>query len=122
MNDRRAIVRQAMAAALISCQYVDKMKAKGFDLTVVLIGEKTWQCDAVAYDIKQSLKRATSNGVLGIRLHHRVKVPDALRECGAEIIDWKPDEFEAATSLAAIASRLSTVAAAEPGGSAKCRR
>ena len=122
MNDRRAIARQAMAAALISCQYVDQMKAKGFNLTVVLIGEKTWQCDAVAYDIEQSLNRATPNGVLGIRLHHGVKVPDALRECGAEILGWKPDEFVAAISRAAIASRRPTVAAAEPGGSAKCIR
>ena len=94
----------------------------GTSVTVVLIGEKTWQSDAVAYEIEQSLKKDTPNGVLGIRLHHGVQVPDALLECGAEIIDWKPDEFEAAINRAAKASRRATVAAAGPGGGAKCIR
>ena len=33
-----------------------------------------------------------------------MKIPDSLRECGAEIIDWEPNEFEAAFDRAAAAS------------------
>ena len=74
----------------------------GTSVTVVLIGDTTWQSDAVAYEVQQSLKKGTPNGILGIRLHDGVQIPDSLRDCGAEIIDWKPDEFEGAIDRAAL--------------------
>ena len=95
---------------------------KGTSVTVVLIGDKTCDSDAVAYEVEQSLKKDTANGILGIRLHDGVRVPDSLRECGAEIIDWKPHEFEAAMNRAALAARRAKIAAAGPGGGSKCIR
>ena len=94
----------------------------GTSVTVVLIGDKTWQSDAVAYEVQQSLKKSGPNGILGIRLHDGVKIPDSLRDCGAEIIDWKPDEFEAAIGRAALAAGRAKVVAAGPGGGSRCIR
>ena len=37
----------------------------GTSVTVVLIGDTTWQSDAVAYEVQQSLKKGTPNGDLG---------------------------------------------------------
>ena len=94
----------------------------GTSVTVVLIGDKTWDSGWVAYEVEQSLKKDTPNGILGIRLNDGVTVPDSLRECGAEIIDWKPDEFEAAVERAALAAGRARVAAAGPGGGSSCIR
>ena len=94
----------------------------GTSVTVVLIGDKTWQSDAVDYEVQQSLKKSGPNGILGIRLHDGVKIPDSLRDCGAEIIDWKPDEFEAAIGRAALAAGRAKVIAAGPGGGSRCIR
>lgn len=94
----------------------------GTSVTVVLIGDKTWQSDAVAYEVQQSLKKTGPNGILGIRLHDGAKIPDSLRDCGAEIIDWKPDEFEAAIDRAALAAGRAKVVAAGPGGGSRCIR
>ena len=94
----------------------------GTSVTVVLIGDTTWQSDAVAYEVQQSLKKSSPNGILGIRLHEGVKIPDSLRDCGAEIIDWKPDEFEAAIDRAALAAGRAKVVAAGPGGGSRCIR
>ena len=94
----------------------------GTSVTVVLIGDTTWQSDAVAYEVQQSLKKGTPNGILGIRLHDGVKVPESLHECGAEIIDWKPDEFEDAIERAARAAGRARVVAAGPGGGSRCVR
>ena len=71
--------------------------------------------------------KGTPNGILGIRLHEGVKVPESLQECGAEIIDWNPDEFEAAMDRAAMdraamAAGRARVAAAGPGGGSRCIR
>ena len=94
----------------------------GTSVTAVLIGDTTWQSDAVAYEVQQSLKKGTPNGILGIRLHDGVKIPDSLRDCGAEIIDWKPDEFEAAIGRAALAAGRAKVVAVGPGGGSRCIR
>ena len=94
----------------------------GTSFTVVLIGDTTWQSDAVAYEVQQSLKKGSPNGILGIRLHDGVKTPDSLRESGAEIIDWNPDEFEAAIDRAAFAAGRARVVAAGPGGGSRCIR
>ena len=94
----------------------------GTSVTVVLIGDTTWQSDAVAYEVQQSLKKGSPNGTLGIRLHDGVKIPDLLRDCGTEIIDWKPDEFEAAIDRAALAAGRAKVVAVGPGGGSRCIR
>ena len=94
----------------------------GTSVTVVLIGDTTWQSNAVAYEVQQSLKKSAPNGILGIRLHDGVKIPDSLQDCGAEIIDWKPEEFEAAIDRAALAAGRARVVAAGPGGGSRCVR
>lgn len=94
----------------------------GTSVTVVIIGDTTWQSDAVAYEVQQSLKKSSPNGILGIRLHDGVKIPDSLQDCGAEIIDWKSDEFEAAIDRAALAAGRARVVAAGPGGGSRCVR
>ena len=94
----------------------------GTSVTAVLIGDTTWKSEAVAYEVEQSLKKGTPNGILGIRLHDGVKIPDSLRDCGAEIIDWDTDEFEAAMDRAALAAGRARVAAAGPGGGSRCVR
>ena len=94
----------------------------GTSVTVVLIGDTTWQSNAVAYEVQQSLKKSSPNGILGIRLHDGVKIPDSLQDCGAEIIDWTPDEFEAAIDRAALAAVRAKVVAAGPGGGSRCIR
>ena len=94
----------------------------GTSVTVVLIGDTTWQSDAVAYEVQRSLKKSSPNGILGIRLHDGVKIPDSLRDCGAEIIDWKPDEFEAAIDRAALSAGRARVVAAGPSGGFRCVR
>ena len=94
----------------------------GTSVTAVLIGDTIWKSEAVSYEVEQSLKKGTPNGILGIRLHDGVKIPDSLRDCGAEIIDWDTDEFEAAMDRAALAAGRARVAAAGPGGGSRCVR
>jgi hypothetical protein len=43
-------------------------KMKGTSVTVVLIGQETWQRDWVAWEIEQSV--ANKNGLLGVYIHH----------------------------------------------------
>ena len=94
----------------------------GTSVTVVLIGDTTWQSNGLTYEVQQSLKKSSPNGILGIRLHDGVKIPDSLRDCGAEIIGWKPEEFEDAIDRAALAAGRAKVAAAGPGGGSRCIR
>ena len=95
---------------------------KGTSVTVVLIGDDTWNSDWVENEVRWSLEKNPSNGVVGIRLKDGVKIPDSLRACGAEVIDWEPDEFDAAFDRAAMASGRAKVAAAGPGGGSSCAR
>ena len=94
----------------------------GTSVTVVLIGDKTWSSHWVDNEVRWSLEKNRPNGIVGIRLKDGVKIPDSLKECGAEIIDWEPDEFEAAFDRAAAASGRALVAAAGPGGGSTCAR
>ena len=94
----------------------------GTSVTAVIIGDTTWQSEAVAYEVEQSLEKSTPNGILGIRLHDGVKIPDSLHDCGAEIIDWDAAEFQAALDRAARAAGRAKVAAAGPGGGSSCIR
>ena len=95
---------------------------KGTSVTVVLIGDKTWQSDWVEKEVRMSLDKNPPNGVVGIRLREGVEIPESLRDCGAEVVDWNPDEFEAAFDRAAKASGRAMVAAAGPGGGSSCAR
>ena len=95
---------------------------KGTSVTVVLIGDDTWNSDWVENEVRWSLEKNPSNGVVGIRLKDGVKIPDSLRACGAEVIDWEPDEFDAAFDRAAMASGRAKVAPAGPGGGSSCAR
>ena len=95
---------------------------KGTSVTVVLIGKKTSDSGWVAYEVAESLRKDNPNGILGIRLEDGVKVPEALKDCGAEVIDWDPDQFEAAIARAAAAAGRAKVAAAGPGGGSSCVR
>lgn len=105
--------------------YITRMireQQKSTSVTVVLIGDKTWQSDWVEKEVRMSLDKNPPNGVVGIRLREGVEVPESLRDCGAEVIDWNPDEFEAAFDRAARASGRAMVAAAGPGGGSSCAR
>ena len=95
---------------------------KGTSVTAVLIGDNTSKSDWVEKEVLWSLEKNPPNGIVGIRLKDGVEIPESLRACGAEIIDWNPDDFEAAFDRAAIASRRAKVAAAGPGGGSRCAR
>ena len=94
----------------------------GTSVTVVLIGEKTWSSGWVEKEVRDSLEKNSPNGIVGIRLKEGVKTPESLTNCGAEIVDWKPDEFEAAFERAARSAGRAKVAAAGPGGGLSCAR
>jgi hypothetical protein len=72
---------------------------KGTSVTVALIGKKTHQSDWVKWEIDKSLNKSSPNGILAIRLSDDAPLPDgspvgdALKEAGAEIIDWDPHKF-----------------------------
>jgi len=146
----------------ISCDYDDRMKAKGFNLlrwsknvrvefvgrhlldpvdsknadyitrmikeqlkgtsvTVVLVGRHTAESEWVAKEIDWSLEKG--NGVLAICLENGVAIPDLLRKCGAEVIPWEPDRFEAAIERAAAqAERVKELQGAGVGGGGGCAR
>ena len=95
---------------------------KGTSVTVVLIGDKTWKSTWVEKEVRMSLDKKPPNGIVGIRLKEGVRTPESLKDCGAEVVDWKPDEFEAAFGRAAKASGRALVAAAGPGGGPTCAR
>ena len=94
----------------------------GTSVTVVLIGDNTKDSEWVEKEVRWSLEKDRPNGIVGIRLKDGVKIPDSLRECGAEIIDWESTEFEAAFDRAAAASGRALVVAAGPGGGSSCAR
>ena len=94
----------------------------GTSVTVVLIGDKTLDSHWVENEVRWSLEKDRPNGIVGIRLRNGVEAPDILQTCGAEIIDWKPAEFDAAFDRAALASGRAKVAAAGPGGGSSCAR
>ncbi|NHN60052.1 MULTISPECIES: TIR domain-containing protein [Halorussus] len=75
---------------------------KGTSTTVVLVGENTKDSDWVDYEIERSLK--DGNGLVAIKVDDNITdedVPDKLKENGAEIVDWNPDEFADAIDRAA---------------------
>lgn len=94
----------------------------GSSVTVVLIGENTASSDWVKQEVEWSLEKDKPNGVVGIRLQNGVDIPEILSDCGAEIIDWSPHEFEQAIERAAQAAGRAKIAARGPGGGSTCIR
>jgi hypothetical protein len=87
----------------ISRQVRDQMNDTS--VTVVLLGEDTYESEWVQWEIEKSAERG--NGVLAIRLKDQdaplpldCPVREALDEVGAEVIDWNPDEFNDAIERA----------------------
>jgi hypothetical protein len=79
----------------------------GTSVTVVLIGSETCDSKWVQWEINQSLDKKNPNGILAVRLDdawlpENCPVSDALREAGAEIIDWDAHSFAAAIERAAL--------------------
>jgi hypothetical protein len=68
-------------------------------VTVVLVGKETAKSDWVADEIAWSL--AKGNGVLAICLEDGVVIPQAIKDCGAEVIGWDPPMFVDAIERAA---------------------
>jgi len=98
-----------------------KEELTGTSVTVVLIGEKTFDSKWVADEVQWSLEKG--NGVLGIRLDPDVETPQALTDCGAEVIDWEVHEFADAIERAArAAGRARQLAASGAGGGSGCGR
>ncbi len=96
---------------------------KGTSVTVVLIGKKTHESEWVTWEIEKSLEKENPNGILGIGLERNVPLPegspvvDALKEAGAEIIDWAPNRFEDAIERAArAAGRVKAIRSGKGGG------
>jgi hypothetical protein len=83
---------------------------KGTSVTVVLIGAETHNSDWVHWEIEKSLDKDAPNGILAIRLRPDAPLPDdspvgeALKDAGAEIIDWQPEKFADAIERAARAA------------------
>lgn len=93
----------------------------GTSVTVVLVGHDTADSDWVRQEIEWSLGKEKPNGILAIRIDRDAKVPDAITECGAEVIDWlEPSdsaEFEIAIERAALtAGRGPAITAAAQSG------
>jgi hypothetical protein len=96
---------------------------KGTSVTVVLLGKETAQSTWVQWEIEQSLEK--KNGILAIKLSDDVPNPGnespvgkALIDAGAEILDWKPDQFDGAIERAfKAAGRVQAAAAAASTGS-----
>ena len=84
----------------------------GTSVTVVLIGKDTAASHWVNREIQWSLEKG--NGVLGIFLQSGCAVPQALIECGAEVLSWDPHSFEDAVERCAVAAGR-TVAIAHAG-------
>lgn len=75
---------------------------RGTSTTVILVGENTKDSDWVDYEIDRSLKEG--NGLVAVKVNDSITdedVPDKLKENGAEIVDWEPDEFGDAIERAA---------------------
>lgn len=83
----------------------------GTSVTVVLIGQKTCDSEWVRWEIEKSLAKERPNGILAIRLDDDAPLPvgspvgDALRDAGAEIIDWDPHKFADTIERAFAAAR-----------------
>ncbi len=78
---------------------------KGTSATVVLVGDTTHNSTWVAREIRKTYKMG--KGVLAMRLKGSngplpdgSPVAEAIKEAGAEVLDWNPNEFNAAVKRA----------------------
>lgn len=69
-------------------------------VTVVLVGKETAKSEWVEREIAWSLEKG--NGVLAICLENGVVIPEAVQNCGAEVIGWDPSKFDDAIERAAL--------------------
>jgi len=101
---------------------------KGTSVTVVLIGKQTHDSDWVKSEIEMSLAKDDPNGILAIRLEDSIPLPGdspvgkALKDAGAEIIDWAPHEFGDAIERAFKAARRVQAIRNAGGRSSSCAR
>lgn len=100
-----------------------KEQLHGTSVTIVLLGAKTCNSEWVQWEILRSLEKNNPNGILAIRLDENAHLPDgcpvgeALKDAGAEIINWEPHEFVDAIERAAIAAgRIKAIACGTHGG------
>jgi hypothetical protein len=80
-----------------------KEQLHGTSATVVLIGKQTADREWIEREIQWSLEKG--NGILGIKLEPDVEIPQALTDCGAEIIEWNVHEFSDAIERACEGTR-----------------
>jgi hypothetical protein len=100
-----------------------KDQIAGTSVTVVLIGDHTVDSNWVPQEIGWSGEKDVPNGILGIRLkgHDDAPVPQALIDCGAEVINWQPNEFPGAIERAAVQAGRAVQLIAQGGGGACAR-
>jgi len=68
-----------------------KEKISGSSAAIVLIGKETAGSAWVDKEIEWC--REQGKGIIGIRIDTGAAIPEALNDCGAEILDWyKPDD------------------------------
>ncbi|BCI52226.1 hypothetical protein NIIDNTM18_15040 [Mycolicibacterium litorale] len=83
-----------------------KEQLKGSSATIVLIGKSTADSEWVDKEIRWS--REQGKGIIGIRIEPDARIPDALTEYGAEILNWykPPDvsQFDSAIERAIAAT------------------
>ena len=100
-----------------------KEQISGTSVTVVLIGDHTLDSSWVPKEVGWSLEKDAPNAILGIRLkgHDDAPIPEVLKGCGAEVINWEPDKFQDAIERAA-AGAGRAVALQRQGGGGACSR
>lgn len=97
-----------------------KEEMKGTSATVVLIGKHTSESEWQEKEINWSVEKG--NGILGIRLEPDAEVPKALRDCGAEVIDWDVKQFGDALERAVAATATISANKNTADANAACRR
>lgn len=101
-----------------------KEQIAGTSVTVVLIGDHTKDSTWVPKEVNWSLEKDVPNAILGIRLkdHDDAPIPQALLDCGAEVISWAPDKFQGALDRAALGAGRAAVLNRIGGGDGSCAR
>ena len=101
----------------------------GTSVTVVIIGKETAYSEWVAWEIKESLDKEKPNGIVGVLLKDATPPPrdspvgKALNEVGAEVIEWRQEEVDAAIERAANASgRIQQIKNSKNTGDGGCNR
>ncbi len=101
----------------------------GTSVTVVVIGKETAYSEWVAWEIKESLNKERPNGIVGVLCKDATPPPrdspvgKALYEAGAEIVEWKQEEVDAAIERAAKgAGRIQQIKNSKNQGESGCNR